>query len=704
MKKLLLIAAMAAVALGASAGYNLKKVWECTDISDIVAANCRQGLGMNGKFYINDKSTSTIYIYDQTGKIGEMPGSPNCTITRDEAGNIVFSNVTFPNNWVTEDDPVPTFTVVNLETGVSKVYEIPSECYEEGMGRCDVLGTARGNLMTEGELYFTTNATGDFAQVIGKVVISDGEVNTDESYAPAVSNVNPTTTTPIYAYTDLNGDDALLYNTRNAVPVKLMPDPDQPDAYVGTGFGLPYRGTTMGMFPFVWDGKELFLYNYKGTGYVDYLDGLAIAEAGADEPLLYVPATVTSPANGNQINWPWAEVDAEGVTIYQYYPGTGGHLTVYRLTKTTDYTVAGTENLFGTNWDPTNTDNDMVMGEDGIYTWTKDAEMTAGTEIEFKVTQDHSWDNSWPSGNIYYKFTEDGTYNIKITFNPENNEVKLFINGEDPFAEMVYTVVGPGAVFGTSWNTNDTNNDMVMGEDGIYTWTKEGVSLEGDFEYKIVGNHAYEIYQYPLSGNIHVPLTEGEGVYTIVITFDPDAQENPTTCTLTKTGSITPVEHTYTVAGTENLFGSFWAAADADNDMVKGEDGIYTWTKDNVVFAEAAHIEFKVVQDHAWDYSWPSSNYEYDVEAGTYNFVITFDPVSKAVTCVATPVSAGLRGDVDNSGSVDISDATTLINFLLNGNSEGMNMDNANCDLQGGIDISDATTLINFLLNGTWPN
>ncbi len=67
-----------------------------------------------------------------------------------------------------------------------------------------------------------------------------------------------------------------------------------------------------------------------------------------------------------------------------------------------------------------------------------------------------------------------------------------------------------------------------------------------------------------------------------------------------------------------------------------------------------------------------------------------------------TEAAAGLRGDVDNSGNVDISDATALINYLLYGNSEGLNMDNANCDLTGGIDITDATTLINYLLYGSW--
>ena len=64
---------------------------------------------------------------------------------------------------------------------------------------------------------------------------------------------------------------------------------------------------------------------------------------------------------------------------------------------------------------------------------------------------------------------------------------------------------------------------------------------------------------------------------------------------------------------------------------------------------------------------------------------------------------AGMRGDVNGDGGVDITDATMLINYLLSGNANGLNMDNANCDQNGVVDISDATTLINFLLNGLWP-
>jgi len=414
---------MAAVALGASAGYKIEKVWDYNDISSIAAADARQGLGMNGKFYINDKVASLIYIYDETGQIGTMPGSPNCAISRDEAGNIIMSNVTFPGSWGTNAE----ITVVNPTTRASKSYVIPAECGT--LGRCDVLGIAKGDMMTDGILYMTTNSSANAEHTLIKVVVSNGAISADDSYTPAWECVNDnpiapvvtSTTTPIYAYTDLEGNEALLYNTRTNPPLKLLPDGD---GYSGATFGLPYRGTTMGLQPFIWDGMELFLYNYKGAGYLDYWDGLAVAKAGATEPLVFVPATVSARANDNQINWLWAEPDAEGVTIYQYYPekspGLGGHLSVYRMTKTPDYTVAS--NILN-NW-TISEENNMTLGEDGKYTLTlEDVEIPANYLIEYKVTSNGTW---WPAGdNATYQITNAGYYTLVFTFDLETGEVSL---------------------------------------------------------------------------------------------------------------------------------------------------------------------------------------------------------------------------------------------------------------------------------------
>lgn len=200
--------------------------------------------------------------------------------------------------------------------------------------------------------------------------------------------------------------------------------------------------------------------------------------------------------------------------------------------------------------------------------------------------------------------------------------IDYLLSGNWPAEEMVYTVVGPECVFGSNWNPTDEANDMVKGEDGTYTWTKRAVALDGNFKFKIVGNHDWNIYEWPIGPNDWVKHVAEPGIYDITITFNPEAEDaDRITCTLTET------PHVYTVAGTYNVFDSDWEPADERNDMVKGEDGIYTWSKDGVYLQAGDVVEFKVVRDHAWDYAWPSNNWHYEVaEAGVYGFVIKFNP------------------------------------------------------------------------------
>ena len=56
-------------------------------------------------------------------------------------------------------------------------------------------------------------------------------------------------------------------------------------------------------------------------------------------------------------------------------------------------------------------------------------------------------------------------------------------------------------------------------------------------------------------------------------------------------------------------------------------------------------------------------------------------------------------GDVNDDGYVDITDATTLINYLLSSDPTGVNLIAADMNEDGLVDITDATTLINYLLN-----
>ncbi|MBR3451793.1 MAG: BspA family leucine-rich repeat surface protein, partial [Muribaculaceae bacterium] len=67
-----------------------------------------------------------------------------------------------------------------------------------------------------------------------------------------------------------------------------------------------------------------------------------------------------------------------------------------------------------------------------------------------------------------------------------------------------------------------------------------------------------------------------------------------------------------------------------------------------------------------------------------------------------TAKNAGLRGDVDGNGNVNISDVTALIDYLLSGNASGINLSGADCNQDSSVNISDVTSLIDYLLSGTW--
>ena len=67
-----------------------------------------------------------------------------------------------------------------------------------------------------------------------------------------------------------------------------------------------------------------------------------------------------------------------------------------------------------------------------------------------------------------------------------------------------------------------------------------------------------------------------------------------------------------------------------------------------------------------------------------------------------TEKNAGLRGDVNGDGSVNISDVTALIDYLLSGNASGINLTSADCNQDSSINISDVTALIDYLLSNHW--
>ena len=127
---------------------------------------------------------------------------------------------------------------------------------------------------------------------------------------------------------------------------------------------------------------------------------------------------------------------------------------------------------------------------------------------------------------------------------------------ECPAIEHTYTVAGGSeAAFGTTWDPTNTANDMVKQEDGTYKWEKAELALAaGSIGFKVCEDHAWTV-AYPAQDYLlAIPET---GIYTIVITYNPEG--NVVDAVATKTGDAVVIP---TIAMHGNFLGSW---ADTEN-------------------------------------------------------------------------------------------------------------------------------------------
>ncbi len=289
---------------------------------------------------------------------------------------------------------------------------------------------------------------------------------------------------------------------------------------------------------------------------------------------------------------------------------------------TETYTVAGTPtDLFGTEWAPTNTDNDMTLA-DGVYTWQKTGlVLSGGTAVQFKVCKNHAWGTAYPQNDYETQVPEDGTFTVTITMDAATHDVNcVFTKEGDAVITHTYTVGGtPTAVFGTEWDKTNTDNDMSL-VDGLYTLTKSNVELGAnqDVSFKVIKDHNWDI-AYP-SAN-YVMTTTVAGTYNVTITFNAETTEVVGALELVQ-GEV--VEPDYYLKGAFDNWGN-------GVQLVKQADGTYVSEE---AIAIAAGQEFLVYDNNSNNYYGPqTAAYELteevpgaDLYANTSNnFVITSD-------------------------------------------------------------------------------
>ncbi len=216
-------------------------------------------------------------------------------------------------------------------------------------------------------------------------------------------------------------------------------------------------------------------------------------------------------------------------------------------------------------------------------------------------------------------------------------------------AQDTWTVAGSKAILGENWAPAATENDMTSGDGVNFTLIKRGVMLAaGDYEYKVLKNHAWDESYGNGEGNAVLTINE-DAEYTVTFTFNAESKE--VGATAEKTGAYVAPEvgdQTWTVAGVEPLCGSNWAPDDTSNDMTSTDGINFTLVKEGCKLEAGVGYGFKIVADHDWAEAYPSDNYMLTVAAnGVYTVTITFNSESHEIN-----VNTVKTGEADFSNKV----------------------------------------------------
>ncbi len=392
------------------------------------------------------------------------------------------------------------------------------------------------------------------------------------------------------------------------------------------------------------------------------------------------------------------------------------------------YTLCGDFPCFNGDWTPANTANDMTKGDNGIWTKTYENVTLNPQKYQYKVAANHNWgQGEFPTqGNSEYEITEFGSYNLTFTYNPSKPELTCIATLVGAAEKVLYpTNTAIYVTIHSQWLADNPRfaayffgsgeewKNMTITENNIYsvfvpegewtgmiicrmnpetsdnTWDNLWGAQTKDIAYEEGKNH-YII-------NSEDPTWDGNKPGGYWTTYGEDPDNNPDDNPGDNPGNnddtnIDPNADSYTLCGDSILFGSHWNETDTNNDMVKGEDGIWTKEYTEVELTKGAY-EYKVIANHTWginsQYPTDDTNMTlYISKNGKYNIAFSFNPTTPELKAIATSTEQPV--DVDNivndnlyvnNGTIHSETNITIYSIT------GQNVTNLNGNLKNGVYI-----------------
>ena len=254
-------------------------------------------------------------------------------------------------------------------------------------------------------------------------------------------------------------------------------------------------------------------------------------------------------------------IPEDGEYTITFYFNAEGKEVIAQAQKTGDYvapvvgeqtwTVAGVDALCGSAWNPEDTSNDMTSTDGVNYTLTKEGlTLEGGVAYGFKIVADHSWDEAYPADNYNLITNENGVFTVTFKFNKDTKEVgaEAVKTGEAVIGEKVWTIAGEEALMGSSWNPEDSSNDMTNMGDGTFQLVKYNVEMvaEKNYEFKVLANHSwnenYGADGVPGGNNVTVAV-EAAGTYDVTFVWNPESKELYATADVADPAGITTAKN-----------------------------------------------------------------------------------------------------------------------------------------------------------------
>lgn len=158
------------------------------------------------------------------------------------------------------------------------------------------------------------------------------------------------------------------------------------------------------------------------------------------------------------------------------------------------YTIVGAATLVGSEWNTSDTNNDMEKQSDGSYKLVKEDVVLAVGTYDYKVIKNHSYDWSIPEGNSNQQLPISTSAKYDVTFVLSSDLTTLtatatFIESVDVTPDCYLS--GNEALTGQDWGTHDELKMTYESSTETYSITLNNLAAATAFEMKVVYNGSW---------------------------------------------------------------------------------------------------------------------------------------------------------------------------------------------------------------------